>query len=147
MRRYARRITALAAGCSFALTQGCLSYRASPRPLKIDDRIRVASATPLALEVAPSTLAPGGACLASEVRGTLISAHADTLVLTAPLRILPAPAQRECGSPQTVTLVVPAGADVGIQHVEPGRTLLLGSGVALLGFVGFMIFAIATDPS
>ena len=47
MRHSVRRITALAAACALGGTQGCMSYRAAPNGLKIDDRVRVAATTPL----------------------------------------------------------------------------------------------------
>ena len=148
MRHSLRRITALAAACALGGTQGCMSYRAAPNGLKIDDRVRVAATTPLTLEVDAAAGAPGRTCLASEVRGKLISAHADTLTLASPLQVTTAADGTDCGAVRTVTLVLPAhGAEVGVQHIAPGRTALLVGGAAVVGFTIFMIIAIVTDPS
>ena len=138
----ARRIPILAAGCILALAQGCMSYRATSRPLKLDDRVRVTSTEPFTVDAA------GHSCLAREVRGMLVSARADTLTLRSPLEVKAARGAPDCEYRRTVTLVVPArGAEVGVERLDVGGTLLLVSMSVLVGFAGFMIIAIATDPS
>lgn len=131
-----RRAIALSLGLAAALTAaGCFRYQSvDPRGPDPAQRVRIASAAPFDVQLLRSSGADPDVCRALEVRGSVVSASGDTLVLGAPLEMVAAPDQGMCAFERGQRVrVAPRASDVTVIRADVAMNVFLAfvAGAAL----------------